>query len=250
MTGKKSTSDMSCNANIWRTMGILLIGMILGYILGRFEFGTIQTDDTKKDSAKTTKVEQREDDTTKPKEPAAQDISVDDDPFMGDENAPLTIVEFSDYQCPFCYKFYSTMLSKLKEDFVDTGKVKYVFRDYPLNIHQAAINAHMAAECADDQGKYWEMHNYLFDNQSDWSKSDDLNETLIGYADEVGLNSTDFSECLTSEKYKDEVMNDKSEGKKYGVRGTPTLFINGKVLRGMPQSYAQLKSFLESELDS
>lgn len=243
-SANKSNPDMCCNTNIWRTIGILLIGMIVGYVLGRFEFEPIDQSVIKKSTEKTTQVEQQEE------TPTVQEINTDNDPFVGDENAPITIVEFSDYQCPFCYRFYSSIFPDLKKDFIDTGKVKYVFRDYPLNIHPAALSAHLAAECANDQGKYWEMHNYLFDNQSDWSKAEDLNGTLVGYAGTLGLNASTFSECLTSGKYKDEINSDKSEGKQYGVQGTPTLFINGKILRGLPQSYVQFKSLLESELDS
>ena len=136
-----------------------------------------------------------------------------------------------------------------KKDFLDTNKAKYVYRDFPLNIHPPAQNAAEAAECAGDQNKYWEMHELLFENQSDWGRSAELNETLIGYATELGLNKATFSSCLNDDKYKEEVEKDREDALASGATGTPTLFVNGKILRGVPQSYESFKALIESELE-
>jgi protein-disulfide isomerase len=224
--------------------------MIIGYIIGRFELTTVQVDNKTDNKTEKTQVEAQDKTENEPQEPAIVEVDTDDDPFLGNEDAPIVIIEFSDYQCPFCYKLYANILPSLKADFIDTGKVKYVFRDYPLNIHPSGYLAAEATECADDQGKFWEMHDHIFDNQSDWGSASDLNTTLVGYATELGLNTADFSECLTSEKYKDEVAGDKQDGVSYGVRSTPTMFINGEMIKGSPREYSQLKDYIESLLDS
>lgn len=97
---------------------------------------------------------------------AAAPASADDDPFIGNANAPVTMIEFSDYQCPFCLRFWSETLPQIKKDYIDTGKVKFVYRDFPLNIHPMAEPSARAANCAGEQGKYWEYHDKIFSEQS------------------------------------------------------------------------------------
>jgi len=123
-----------------------------------------------------------------PAQPSAAQIiqvSIDDDPFKGNADAPVTIVEFSDFQCPFCLRFYQQTLPSIMENYVDTGKVKFVYRDLPLDsLHANARPAHIASECADEQGKFWDYHDILFDKQTEWSRlsSSDLQSTLTQYA--------------------------------------------------------------------
>jgi len=106
-----------------------------------------------------------------PSAPQIIQVSLDDDPFKGNEDAPVTIIEFSDFQCPFCLRFYEQTLPSIMENYVDTGKVKFVYRDLPLDsIHPNARPVHIAAECADEQGKFWGYHDMLFDNQSEWGR--------------------------------------------------------------------------------
>ncbi|MCD6109946.1 DsbA family protein [bacterium] len=241
MESKKEKKD-----NSWRTIGLILIGLLVGYISGRFELTTITFNNDNKTVRNPVKtMDDKSAVTTPSKKPIA--ISEDDDPYLGDENTIVTIIDFSDYQCPFCNKFYSNILPQLKTDYIDTGKVKYVFRDFPLNIHPKAKYAHYSADCALEQGKYWEMHNKLFESQSDWEKSDDLTKTFTDYASELGMNTSNFQECLASEKYKDEVKKDIEDGISYGVKGTPTLFINGKPIRGV-SNYEYLKQTIEKAL--
>jgi len=172
------------------------------------------------------------------------EVNEDDDPFLGSENAKITIIEFSDYQCPFCRRFWTDSLPQLKEEYINTGKVKFVYRDFPLSsIHPAAQAGAEAAECAKDQGKYWEMHDKLFQEQSRLG-SDDLKK----WAAEIGLNGQEFNQCFDSRKYKSEVEKDHSDGVKAGVTGTPTFFINGRKVVGAVQ-YQTLKSIIEEELN-
>jgi protein-disulfide isomerase len=166
-----------------------------------------------------------------PSAPSVIQVSLDDDPFKGDPNAPITIVEFSDFQCPFCSRFVDQTLSSLVETYIDTGKVKFVYRDLPLeSIHPNAKPTHIAAECADEQGKFWDYHDILFENQAEWSRlsPDDLLSKLNDYATKLELNTVMFESCLSSQKIADEVDADIFDARKYGATGTPTFFIGNE----------------------
>ena len=170
------------------------------------------------------------------------DVSADDDPVMGDEDAPVTIVEFSDFQCPFCKKANDEALNLVKEDYVKTGKVKLVFRDFPLEFHPEAELAALAAECADEQGKFWEYHDVLFANQ------DSLGDAKYkAWAEELGLDTEQFNDCYKSLKYLDDVRGDMADGQKYGVSGTPAFFVNGRLISGA-QPYSVFKQEIENAL--
>ena len=121
------------------------------------------------------------------------EVSIDDDAVKGDKNAPVTIVEFSDYECPFCGKFFRESLPQITKNYIDTGKVKYVFRDFPLNFHPNAVPAANAAECIREQGGdevYYEYHDILFDNQTALSVND-----LKSYASQFDINQSEFDTC-------------------------------------------------------
>ena len=154
--------------------------------------------------------------------PEAQEVvvSMNDDPVKGDLNAPVTIIEFSDFQCPYCGRFFKSTLTEIERDYIKTGKVRYVFRDFPLDFHKQAPKASEAANCAGEQGKYWEMHDKLFENQNAL-----MVDKLRQYAAEVGLESGPFDACLDSGKYAEEINRDVEDGKKAGVSGTPSFFI-------------------------
>ncbi len=188
-----------------------------------------------------------------PVQPSRVQVSLDDDPVLGQANAPLTVIEFSDYQCPFCQRAFNDAVAGIKKDYVDTGKVKFVLRDFPLSFHQNAQKAAEAAECAGDQEKYWQMHDKLFEKgQSDGTG---LNVAdLKNYAKELGLNSATFDNCLDSDKYKAEVEKDFNDGQTAGVSGTPTFYI-GNSAKGYTQivgaqPYAVIKQVIEQELAS
>jgi len=169
------------------------------------------------------------------------EVSADDDPSLGSENAPITIVEFSDFQCPYCARFEQDTFPELKSRYIDTGLVKIVFRDFPLtSIHQYAQKAAEASECADEQDKFWEYHDLLFSNQNALEVS-----SLKGYAFSIGLDTQQFDSCLDSGKYKDEVQKDMEDGISYGVTGTPAFFVNGKLLTGA-QPFSEFERLINS----
>lgn len=157
-----------------------------------------------------------------------RNVSLDDDPMKGTPNAPITIVEFSDFQCPFCGRFYSDTLPLIEKNYIDSGKVNFVYRDFPIqSIHPNAVPTALAAECADDQGMFWEMHDVIFENKSTWEKLEGVNflNEFEQYAIALGLNIEEFSECLESNKHLGEIQNDLNDGRTYGVAGTPGFFV-------------------------
>jgi len=172
-------------------------------------------------------------------------VSVDDDPVKGSSNAKVTIVEFSDFQCPFCARFYSQTLKEIDEQYIKTGKVKLVYRDFPLSFHQYAQKAAEAAECANEQGKFWEYHDLLFERQEEWSNGGI--QKFKEYAQELGLDSAKFNDCLDSGKFAQEVQKDSVDGQAYGVSGTPTFFINGIEVVGA-QPFSVFKQIIDNEL--
>ena len=145
-------------------------------------------------------------------------------PAKGPENAPVTIVEFSDFQCPYCSKAAATVHEVLK---AYDGKVRVVFRDYPLPFHKDAAKASEAAHCADEQGKFWEMHDWMFANQSGLAV-----DNLKAQAGTLGLDTAKFNECLDSGKFAKVVETNTADGKEAGVTGTPAFFVNGVFLNG------------------
>ncbi|TSC90601.1 MAG: DSBA oxidoreductase [Parcubacteria group bacterium Gr01-1014_2] len=181
------------------------------------------------------------------------EVSADDDLFLGPENAKVTIIEFSDYQCPFCRSFWRDTLGQIKEKYIDAGKsVRFVYRDFPLSsIHPTAQKYAEAAECAQDQKKYWEMHDKIFEEQDKLGQGTisayDL-EDIKKWATELGLDSFNFNQCLDSGKYAAEVKKDFDDGSKAGINGTPSFFVNGKILVGAQpiQAFIQV---IDSELE-
>jgi len=192
---------------------------------------------------------------TQPTSPQKFQVSLDDDPFKGDPNAPVTVVEFSDFQCPFCSRFFTQTLPALEKNYINTGKIKLVYKDLPLdNLHPNARPAHIAAECADEQGMFWEYHDVLFENQGQWSRlsSADLSSQLTQYATSMGLNSASFESCLSSPSMADEVNADFLQAASYGATGTPTFFIgnekNGFIKLVGAQPYAAFQAAIDAQL--
>lgn len=175
------------------------------------------------------------------------DVDIDDDAILGDEDAEVTIVSFEDFQCPFCKRSFDQTFPLIKQNYIETGKVRYVYRDYPLPFHTEADEAANAAECAGDQDKFWEMHEKLFENQAEWAGSTNVNSFLKGYAGDIGLDQGKFDSCLDSRKYDKEIKADIDAGTKYGVSGTPTFFVNGIKLVGA-QPYSAFEAAIEQAL--
>ncbi|MCS7144412.1 MAG: DsbA family protein [Archaeoglobaceae archaeon] len=168
-------------------------------------------------------------------------VSEDDDPWVGAEKPKVTIVEFSDYACPYCARFALEVEKKLMENY--SNVVKLVFRDMPVH-GNISYKAAMAANCAKEQGKFWEYHYLLFERQNEWYENDTL---LYKYAEDLGLNAVQFKDCLDSEKYRSEVEKDVMDAQSYGVTGTPTFFISGEMVTGY-RSYESFAKLIEEKL--
>ena len=182
-------------------------------------------------------------------------VSLSDDPVKGDPNARVTIVEFSDFQCPFCARFFEQTLPQIQQEYIDSGKVKLVFRDFPLeSIHANARAAAIAAGCANDQNMFWQYHDKLFEGQTQWAhlSAIDAENTFAQYSSELGLNSENFNSCLSSKTHLNEINEDFQNGANYGVTGTPAFFIgndkNGYVTVIGAKPYSSFQQVIDKEL--
>lgn len=174
--------------------------------------------------------------------PVAENLE-DDDPILGNPDAPVVIVEFADFQCPFCKRLYEDAEAKVISNYVKTGKAKWVYRDFPLtSIHGMAQKAAEAAECADEQGEFWAYHDLLYARQNELSVAN-----FKAWAQELGLNKNKFNDCLDSGKYEEEVQKDFKDGQAVGVSGTPATFINGRIITGAVP-FERFEQIIEEEL--
>ena len=165
---------------------------------------------------------------TQPEEPAEEQllqgtVGLGVLPALGDTNAPIKFVEFSDYQCPFCGRHVSQTVTQIKSNYVDTSKVAYYFRDFPLSLHPQARPAAVAARCAAEQGMFWEMHDKLFATQEAWS-GQEVDGLFKGYAVELGLDNESFSTCYDAAD-QTAINADFTDGQNVGVQGTPSNFV-------------------------
>ncbi|OGE64118.1 hypothetical protein A3J13_00675 [Candidatus Daviesbacteria bacterium RIFCSPLOWO2_02_FULL_36_8] len=186
-------------------------------------------------------------------------VSVDDDPVLGNKDAPVTLIEFSDYECPFCKRHFDQTLPQLKKDYIDTGKVKLVYRDFPLGFHDPmATYEAQAANCAKEQGgdaAYFKIHDEMFKKTT--SNGNGLTKDQIKQiALDLSLNGANIISCADSDKYKDEVAKDISDASAVGVSGTPAFFIGksnssgtieGQLIEGA-HPYASFKAVIEAAL--
>ena len=148
--------------------------------------------------------------------------------MLGSKTAPLTIVEYTDYQCPFCQRFHVTAFAELKKAYIDTGKVRFFSKDMPLDFHPNAMRAAMAARCAGEQGKFWELRDTMGANPN----SLDL-EHIVGFAADLKMDTNALRACIDSGKYKERVQNDVLEAMKIGANGTPTFIVGKSVGEGV-----------------
>lgn len=184
---------------------------------------------------------------TAPTAPQNIDVKVtSDDPVLGNANAKLMVVEFADYQCPFCERFYTDTLSQIKKDYVDTGKVKFVFKNLAF-LGKESTDAANAAMCAKEQNKFWEYHDYLFTHQQGENQGAFAPDKLKGFAATLGLNTTKFNTCLDDQKYNAQVTADQAEASKNGFNSTPSVAIGSTPVVGA-QPYAQFKAAIDAEL--
>lgn len=165
---------------------------------------------------------------------------------LGDEDAPVVVREFADYQCPACARFAGS-LAQLKNEYVDTGKVRLVFFEMPLAQHSNAMPAAMAARCAGKQDAYWGMHDALFENQASWSAASDPTDMFMRYADALGLHEGRFQRCLTSEQTRSEVEDSLAIARQLRVASTPTVIVDNIPLTRT--SWDQLAGVIERQLE-
>lgn len=164
----------------------------------------------------------------------------------GNPNAKVTLIEYSDFQCPACASYFP-LIKKVSEDMSE--EVLIIYRHYPLSsIHPQADLAAQATEAAGIQGKFWEMHDKLFENQSDWSGRFDAEAIFVSYAQDLGLDVEQFKNDLDSKTVKDAIKDDKRRGNQDFVEGTPTLFLNGQKINN-PKSYDKLRQAIRDEAD-
>lgn len=164
-------------------------------------------------------------------------------PAKGSEGAPITIIEFSDFQCSYCRKFWKETLPRLEAEYVKPGKIRFVYRHLAI-LGEQSVSAGQAAECAREQGKFWEYHDKLFAGQGPFAFAAG---NLKRYAKDLGLDSVAFDRCLDSGKYAQRVDTETGVGKMLGLRGTPSFFINGRPLIGA-HPFETFQLVIEEEL--
>ncbi|MEK6928718.1 MAG: thioredoxin domain-containing protein [Nanoarchaeota archaeon] len=175
-----------------------------------------------------------------------KNVEEGDSPVFGNADAKVSIIEFSDYECPFCERFYTQTLPSLNENYIKNGKAKIVFKDFPLDFHPNAQKAAEATRCVREQKGdegYFKMHDKLFENQKSLSL-----ENYEKWAKEIGADEEKFDTCLTSGKFASAVQADLKYGQTFGVKGTPSFFINGRFLEGA-QPYPVIQKVIDEELN-
>jgi len=192
-----------------------------------------------------------------PTQPAVVEVSVDDDPSWGPEDAPVTIIEFSEFLCPYCQRFALQTLPQIKQAY--EGEVRYVYRDFVVH-GEPSTKISEAAECADDQEKFWEYHDKLWEqyntlvahyetvSEQPEIGMNDLATSLKGYASDLGLDTATFNDCLDTGKHTAEVQKDSQDARSYGVGGTPGFFINGQPVSGA-QPFSVFQQVIDAALE-
>ncbi len=238
---KKKEETVTIKRSTINYIAVIIIALAVGFMLGMVTAAVPQQPPSTPN----------QDGTNDDQQPIA--VAVDDDPVIGNENAPITIIEFSDFECPFCGRFFDQTLPQLETDYIDTGKAKLVYRDFPLSsIHFSAQKAAEAAECADEQGKWLDYHNQLFSTQATWANRGEAAAVPMfkQFAADLGLNAEQFNTCLDSGTVQQEVQKDFQDGLSAGVSGTPTFFIgndqDGYTQIVGAQPYSVFQSLLSS----
>lgn len=225
---------------------IFVVGLGLGYLVRGWVPlpgipGIVAAEDVPEEGAPPTPPQSQVENPNEPPQVTRYTIPVDDDPAIGPEDAPITIVEFSDYECPFCQRWHTEVYERLLETYPE--EVRLVYRDFPLtSIHPNANSAAYAANCAREQDVFWEYHDKLFGMELGLST-----DAYQEYASQLGMDIEAFSECLDSDRYQEEVQADFDFAANLGVRSTPTFFINGIAVVGA-QPFEVFQQVIEQEL--
>lgn len=244
---RHSTQKGDSTKTLWIIMGIVLVILVVGLV---WFFVTQPTEPTVNETNETGEDEIKTYETLY--------VGTGSLPMLGEEDAKIIFIEFSDYECPYCNRFFLSTLPSIKQNFVDTGKVKYYFRDFPLtSIHSKALDAAMAARCANEYGKFWEMHDLLGNNAYEgdgWAYSSEHVSLFKNYAEQLEMDGDEFSRCVEERKYLDDVAKDYTAGIEYGVSGTPTTYIllpknktNLSEIEELPDTYPNYITIYENE---
>lgn len=236
MTNKKDTIEISKSTLTSGAIVVLVIALIASILTGGFGYGS---DNSGVGAAVAVP---NAPNAPTPTPSVNMKALIDDDSVFGDKDAPVTIVEFSDFECPYCTKAYNNALKQVKSEYVDKGLVNIVYRDFPLGFHQNAQKAAEAAECAGEQDEYYAMHDLLFES----GVTGGIN-SFKEYAKTIGLDTSEFDECLDSGAMAKEVAKDMADGQAAGVRGTPAFFIDGKMISGA-QPFSVFKQAIDAAL--
>lgn len=231
---------------------VLLVSfLVIGYLLGKletFQKGPSAQENSAQLGTQTAPAQQQ------PQQPSAPDpkevlkkLDKGHFPALGNENAKVTIIEFSDLECPFCARFYKDALPQLTKEYIDTGKVKLYYRHFPLSFHPKAKPLAHATECANEQGKFWEMHDKIFTENDAGNLASATDATYEEWAAAVGVDTAKFKTCFTNKTYEENITKDNTAGTDVGVSGTPTFYINGRQLVGA-QPFESFKTVIEEEL--
>jgi protein-disulfide isomerase len=254
MTSSQSSDSITLSLPRFSTINFPTLLLIVFIFVVGFGFGSLYTK-TQPTTAGNTQAANNPpsggtDQTAPTAAPQFVDVKVGKLPVLGEENAPVTIVEFSDFQCPFCRSFFEDTYAQLKKEYIDTGKVKLSYRHLPLDFHPAAQVSAEAAECANDQGKFWEYHDLLYQEQAKQGTGtiqytkDDIKTWMSAIP---GLDQQTFSECVDAGKHTQVVKDDASYGASVGVSATPSFFVNGQKVEGA-QPFSVFKSVIDAEL--
>jgi protein-disulfide isomerase len=160
---------------------------------------------------------------------------------LGSANAPVEVTEFADFQCPFCQTFATLQMPAIQSRLIDTGRLRWIYRDFPLQQHSFSRLAAHSAACADEQGKYWEQHNRIYEGQAEWAESRDAVPILRNYAKATGLDLGRYDECMKTGKYAGRIQASYNDGVQLGVNSTPTLLVGGRLYKGGFDSDAIVK---------
>lgn len=265
MTDQKTNDTISITLPSFQKGRLFLVGflMVVSFVIGSLWTKVAYLEKVKTVGSSNTALAANNPSAAAPQAPQAaptedlspKNVSVDDDPVLGDKNAPVTVIDFSDYECPFCKRYFDDTFSQIKKDYIDTGKIKYVYRDLPLSFHANAHKEAQAAECAREQGGdvvYYKYHDEIFKRTTSNGTGLALTELSV-IAKDLGLSGTALQSCLDSDKYKAEVDKDLADATSVGATGTPTFFIGKSspdgVITGTKIVGAQPYSVFQAEID-
>ncbi len=232
--------------NMYLVFTLVVFAFILGMLTNKVLYLEKQIKDTGNNTASAANA-QAAAPSIEPTPAGPVNVAAGNYPLRGDDNAKVTVIEFADFRCPFCEKWFTDTEANLMKDYVDTGKVKFAYRNYAF-LGEASTLAANAGECANEQSKFWEFHDHMFQNQPEESDTSMFTvDNLSQIAGTLGMDQAQFNACLSAKKYDKNVSKDLSDGQAVGVQGTPTTFVNGMPLVGAVP-YSELKQAIDKEL--